>query len=93
MSTILSKLITKKATRLEGALVYSFEVAVSASKHQIAESLFQLYGKRPVAVRTSTRPGKQYRAGKSRAMHAAADKKVAYVTFKEALGNIIQSAK
>lgn len=85
MNIIRSKLLTEKSTRLETSLVYSFEVARVATKSQISQTIFDLYGKRPLSVKTSVRPGKQYRAGKARRMFDAPDRKIAYVHMGEAL--------
>jgi large subunit ribosomal protein L23 len=89
---ILSKITTEKSTRLEQSFVYSFAVAMSANKHSIAEAIFQLYGVRPLSVRTSITHGKQRRVGRTRTQKQLPDEKMAYVTMKEALGTINQSA-
>lgn len=92
MYTVKAKLITEKSTLLEQKFVYMFEVAKQATKHQISASIEQLYGKKPLSVTTSIRPGRIYRAGKTRSEHHGSDTKVAYVKMKESLG-IISSVK
>lgn len=91
MNIVLSKLVTEKSAKLETGFVYMFEVASEATKYQISRNIEDLYGKKPLTVRTMSRSGKRRRAGKTRAMKAEQNRKLAYVTMKEALVQIAQS--
>ena len=91
MNIVLSKLVTEKSARLEAGFVYMFEVATDATKYQISQTIENLYGKKPLAVRTMSRSGKRKRTGKTRSMHVEQNRKLAYVTMKEALVQIAQS--
>ncbi len=51
---ILSPRVTEKAARIAGDNVYTFNVASSASKIEIAKAIQDLYGVVPVQVTTST---------------------------------------
>ncbi|MFZ5365062.1 MAG: 50S ribosomal protein L23 [Patescibacteria group bacterium] len=72
---VFKPLITEKATDLGYAHQYSFIVSKYASKAQIADTVRNIYGVRPVKVRTINFSGKNVRygrfAGKRRAWKKA----------------------
>lgn len=51
---IISPKVTEKAARSAGDNVYTFNVASSASKIEIAKAIQDLYGVTPVKIATST---------------------------------------
>lgn len=51
---ILSPRVTEKAARVAGDNVYTFNVATSATKIEIAKAIQDLYGVVPVKVATAT---------------------------------------
>lgn len=73
--------MTEKATALQAAGVYCFDVLKSAGKRQIAEAIRSLYNVSPVKVRVVKVPGKQVF---SRGKHGyKSGGKKAYVFLKE----------
>lgn len=75
-------LVTEKGTRLNEQNRFLLEVAVDATKPQIAEAAEKKYGVHVLAVRTiNTKGGLRYIRGTRRAVTEATYKK-AYVTVK-----------
>ncbi len=57
-------LITEKSTRLQALGKYAFEVAGSANKRQIKQSVEKAFNVKVTAVNIMTVPGKKRRMGK-----------------------------
>lgn len=76
---IVKPVITEKSNRLTKENVFSFEVTMSANKHQIAEALKALYGVEVSFVRIAARKGKEKRVGRTMKTKMTPDKKIAYV--------------
>lgn len=51
---------TEKASFLTGTRVYTFEVAMKANKKEIASAVQEIYGVRPVKIRTVKLPEKTF---------------------------------
>ena len=76
--------ITEKSmTNAKMRHVYSFYVAKTSSKQQIAEVVEKTFGVNVVMVRTVTLTGKKKRTGRKRMNAQKPDRKKAYVTLKE----------
>lgn len=77
--TIIRPLITEKASRAAAQNKYSFMVARSATKRQIAQAVTALYGTKPLAVNVINTGGRKLRSGKSAGRRS--DYKKAIVTL------------
>ena len=61
---LLRPMVTEKSTRGGQLSQYTFEVSNGATKNSVAQSVFHLYGHRPVAVNIVSLPGKAVRFGR-----------------------------
>lgn len=61
---LLRALLSEKTTRAESKGAYTFMVDIDATKPAIMRAVTEVYGVRPVAVRTSITGGKQGRFGR-----------------------------
>lgn len=75
--------LTEKAVGKAKATVYSFEVALLASKDQIRNAVQELFSVKVDRVRTVVRKGKFKRTGRKMITKQRPDRKIAYVTVKE----------
>jgi len=76
-------LITEKSIKDATNGVYTFEVAKTASKDQIAQAVKDFYDVDVTGVRTITIPPRIYRAGRRRTRRIAAAGKKALVQLKQ----------
>jgi len=84
ITNIISRpLVTEKSTQLAQNKVYQFEVNANANKHQIAQTIEELFAVKVDNVRISIRKGKEKRVGKKMMTKKRADKKIAYVKLSE----------
>lgn len=75
--------ITEKTTQSAKSKVYAFEVHEDANKHQIAETVEQLFKVKVATVRITIRKGKEKRVGRKMKTTMLPDRKIAYVYLKE----------
>jgi large subunit ribosomal protein L23 len=76
--------ITEKSVRLATERnTYTFEVAQTATKHQVAQALRELYGVEVVAIRTIVNQAGTSRTGRRRLKTKGTKVKKALVTLKE----------
>ncbi len=75
--------ITEKTTEAAQHKVYAFEVHEDANKHQISETVEQLFKVKVASVRISIRKGKEKRVGRRMKTAMLPDRKIAYVYLKE----------
>jgi len=78
-NTILSPVLTEKATTLAGSQVYMFIVNNKATKPQVKSALESLYGVKITKVRIMIRKGKEIRVGRRMVTKQQEDTKIAYV--------------
>lgn len=76
---LLRPVVTEKAARGESASQYSFIIPERATKGQVKQAVFNLYGSMPVGVNVVHMPGKRVRFGKT--FGRRADYKKAVVTM------------
>lgn len=81
--TIMSPVLTEKATDMANRGVYTFTVAPLATKHQIAATLESLYSVEVAKVRVLTKKGRTKRVGRTRREVPVQNQKVAYVWLKK----------
>lgn len=62
---LIRPIVTEKSTRGAGISQYTFEVATTASKSDVQQSVHHLYGVMPVAVNMMTLRGKVVRFGRT----------------------------
>lgn len=75
--------ITEKAANLTSANVYTFDVAMNATKQEIASSVEALYKVHPVSVRIVRIPAKRVAMRRRRGFGRVAPVKKAYVQLKK----------
>ena len=75
--------ITEKAANMTSANVYTFDVAMSATKQEITSSIEALYKVRPIRVRTVRIPAKRVAMRKRRGFGRVSAIKKAYVYLKK----------
>lgn len=75
--------ITEKASLVQGAGVYTFDVATSASKRQIAEAVRALYNVTPRKVAVVTIPEKKRRNVRTGKLGVSRGGRKAYVYLKQ----------
>ena len=86
-SIIVRPRITEKSVSLSEQNVYTFEVARSASKHQVKDAVTALYNVTPVKVNiVNKKPAERMVGSRNRTKHVAGVKK-AYVYLKK--GDVI----
>ncbi|QQS43962.1 50S ribosomal protein L23 [Candidatus Roizmanbacteria bacterium] len=84
ITNILSRpLVTEKSTQLAQNKVYQFEVNTQANKHQVAQTVEELFKVTVESVRIAIRKGKEKRVGKKMMTKKRADIKIAYVKLSE----------
>jgi large subunit ribosomal protein L23 len=81
-AVILKPVITEKTLELAAHKRYTFLVAKSASKYQIAQAASLVFGVDVLAVTTTKLAGKQRRFGRMRQIKRLPDRKKAVVTVK-----------
>lgn len=81
-SALLSVRVTEKATDLAGTNVYVFNVALNATKPQVAQAIRALYKVTPVAVRMVSVPRKDVRHARRGVVGTSNLGKKAYVQLK-----------
>lgn len=84
--------VTEKAVGKSKATVYSFEVALLASKDQVRNAVQELFSVKVDKVRTVVRKGKIKRAGRKMLPKQRPDRKIAYVTVKEGTISVFPQA-
>ncbi len=84
--------LTEKAVGKSKATVYSFEVALLASKDQVRNAVQELFSVKVDSVRTVVRKGKIKRAGRKMLPKQRPDRKIAYVTVKEGTISVFPQA-
>lgn len=75
--------MTEKASKSAGANVYMFQIAESANKYQVKNTIEEVFNVKVSKVTVTIRKGKTRRVGKKMTTKALADRKIAYVTLKE----------
>lgn len=75
-SVLVKPIVSEKSARAESRGVYSFEVAMDATKTKIMQAVEKEYGVRPVSVRTSVVEGKMARFGRTMGRRSAWKKAV-----------------
>ncbi len=80
---VIAPVLTEKATGLLKQQVYTFQVALGASKPQVAAAVMRLYKVRVGVVKIVTRHGKVKRVGRTMRTKIMPDRKIAYVRLKE----------
>lgn len=84
LSTILlSPRITEKAMRQSEKNVYSFEVARTATKHDVKLAVKQLFGVTPVKVNIVNKTPRQFKHATSRSLRTEKGIRKAYVYLKK----------
>ena len=84
ITNIISRpLVTEKSTQLAQKKVYQFEVNANANKHQVAQTVEELFKVKVDRVRIAIRKGKEKRVGKKMMAKKREDVKIAYVTLSE----------
>ena len=76
-------LVTEKSTKLAESKVFLFQVHKAANKHQIAETVEELFDVKVDHVRISIRKGKEKRVGRRMTPKAMPNIKIAYVRLAE----------
>lgn len=89
---IIKPLITEKAMTAGQKNVYVFEVANSASKHQVKEALESLFKVEVGSIKTLVRKGKEKRVGRKGKIKTLPDMKKAYVTVTKGSIDIVPKA-
>ncbi len=82
-SVLIRPVLTEKATNLAKSKTYMFEVALSANKYQIRQTLKKLYAVKIGTIRIMVRKGKSKRIGRKMAVRKQPDSKFALVTVTE----------
>lgn len=77
---ILAPVVTEKSLAAQQQGVYSFWVTLAASKHQIEQAFFTVFGIRPLATRTVSILGKVKSNPRNRLPIKKSDRKKAYIT-------------
>ena len=75
----LRPITTEKSVRLAGVSTYVFMVRPDATKVEVAKAFQDLYGVKPVAVRTTRRQGKMVRFGRFEGREKAEKKAIVVV--------------
>lgn len=84
ITNIISRpLVTEKSTQLAQNKVYQFEVNTHANKHQVAQTIEELFKVKVDNVRIAIRKGKEKRVGKKMVTKKRSDVKIAYVKLSE----------
>lgn len=91
-SIINRPLVTEKSTQLAQKKVYLFEVSVNANKHQVANTIEELFKVKVQDVRMAVRKGKEKRVGRSMKTKKMSDVKIAYVTLSEGTIDLVPKA-
>lgn len=84
ITNIISRpLVTEKSTQLAQNKVYQFEVNAQANKHQIAQTVEELFKVKVDNVRIAIRKGKEKRVGKKMVTKKRPNIKIAFVKLSE----------
>lgn len=90
--TILSPVLTEKATGNASNKVYMFLVNQKATKSQVKSALEKLYSVKVSDMRVMIRKGKEVRRGRRMISKKTADQKIVYVKLKEGKIDIFPQA-
>lgn len=82
MHIVSRPMVTEKTMTLAQKGWFTFAVALSGSKHQIAREVEKLYTVNVVDVRTAIRPGKARRRGRKQMVSRSSNTKKAMVQLK-----------
>ncbi|KKQ38308.1 MAG: 50S ribosomal protein L23 [Candidatus Roizmanbacteria bacterium GW2011_GWA2_37_7] len=76
-------LITEKSSQEASKGVYLFEVGTDTNKHQIAQTVEEIYTVKVKSVKITVRKGKERRVGRKMKSKMMPDRKIAYVTLSQ----------
>ncbi len=80
---LIQPLITEKTTSQAQRKVYAFEVHTEANKHQITQTIQELFSVTVDDIKTTVRKGKEKRVGKRMNTKRLPARKIAYITIKK----------
>lgn len=85
-------ILTEKATNQTKNNLYTFEIHVDASKHQVTAAIERLYKVKVSGVRIMNREGKMRRVGRKMQTARLPNTKIAYIQLKEGKIDIFPQA-
>lgn len=89
---LIKPVMTEKASKSAAGSVYMFQVATTANKNQVKNTVEDIFKVKVAKITVTIRKGKMRRVGRRMAPKALADRKIAYVTLKEGKIDLFPSA-